>query len=250
MKILRKIFWRIARRSRLDAQGNPRRTTVVDDWLKRFFEQSHLGQVFRYVSPIEASHMYAIDVEPGADFTAKRMAGKSGLMTCIVSQFDEDPTHFSWLEIGCCDGANLITLYKKGFSDLSGVEINKKFLEAGGRFDGVAFDEIRTSCDSIEHFVATCDRQYDVLFSCAVMQHINPQMNMVLADLARISNRYIVSVEAEDQCNQIHYPRNYKRIFERYGFEQIGSMLIRHDSYPEVEEGYLGYTVRILKRKN
>ena len=80
------------------------------------------------------------------------------------------------------------------------------------------------------------------------MQHINPQMNVVFGDLARITYRYIVSVEAEDQCNYIHYPRNYQRVFERYGFKQIRSALLQKDSYPGVEEGYLGYTIRILKR--
>lgn len=218
-EIVKEIFLKIANRSRLDAQGNPRRCNVADDWLKKFFERTRGLAGLQFFAPIETSLSYATTVEPSDDFTAMRIVGKSGLMTYIVSQFDVDPSQLSWLEIGCADGANLITLQRKGFADLSGIEINKKFQEAGERFDGVAFAEIRTSCDSIEHFVATCDRQYDVLFSCAVMQHINPQMNNVFDDLARISKYYIVSVEAEDQCNQIHYPRNYQRVFERYGFK-------------------------------
>lgn len=251
---IKKLFWLIASRSRVDTQGNPKGPRLlVGESLKRLFERNPRGMataLFRAVSPMSSSHDYATTTHPPPEdqFTASRMVGKPELLLFVISQFDIDPSRLSWLEIGCCDCANLFTLRKMGFHDLSGVEINNEFLAAGQRYDGVAFSEIHSYCDSIEHYAATCKSQYDVLFSCAVMQHINPLMNTTFSDLANMSKTYIVSVEAEDQCNPIHFARNYQRVFERLGFQQIRSALIQRDSYQNVDGRIVGYTVRIFKR--
>lgn len=248
MNVLRKIIWKCITRNRLSAVGMPRQPNVLDQWLQRLFESQHSRWIFQFLAPLEESRQYAKAVVPGKDFTAHRIQGRPDLIRYVTSLFNEDTRGSSWFELGCCDCANLLTLKKFGFIDLSGVEINESFLKAGKEFDPVGFSGISTRCDSLENYVSNAREKYDVLFSCAVMQHINPNMNNIFEGLASIAKNYIICVESENQCNAVHYPRNYRRIFEKYGFRQIRSALIQRDVCPNIEEGYWGYTVRLLER--
>ena len=174
--------------------------------------------------------------------------GKLALLAFVLSKFPEDPKALDWLEIGCADYSNLLILKTLGVENLFGVEVNNSLLEAGIAYDEVATKSIQVTCGLIEDFSNNCERRFDVLFSCAVMQHINPLSNEVFGRLARIAKKYIVTIEAENQCNRFHYPRNYRRMLERYGFEQLDSVLFTTTSFEGVAMGMVGYTLRIFAR--
>lgn len=181
-------------------------------------------------------------------FTSGRMKGKYELFEFLLSRMPEEVRGMSWLEVGCCDGANLLVLRKLGVENLSGFEINPDFLEAGKCYDKEAVGSIKTSCSSAEDYFAGNPEACDVIFSCAVLQHINPASSGVFSSIAELARKYVITIEAEMQCNRFHYPRNYARIFSALGYEELESALIEPQLYPGVESNYLGYMIRILKK--
>ena len=95
------------------------------------------------------------------------------------------------LELGCNVGIKLSILKKLGFTNLHGVEINKKALEiARSRNSDIAF-----TLSNIEDFESK-DEEYDVVYTSGVLIHINPKnLDSVINKIICLTKKYIFGLE-------------------------------------------------------
>jgi len=78
------------------------------------------------------------------------------------------------LELGCNVGRNLFYLYKTGFKNLTGIEINDQAVEMLYQHYPEMKENFAVYCDSIENVIKTIpDDSFDMVFSVAVLQQIH-----------------------------------------------------------------------------
>jgi SAM-dependent methyltransferase len=134
------------------------------------------------------------------------------------------------MEIGCNAGRNLAALWQAGYHDLAGIEINP----AAVRMFRETFPEcaaVPMSANAVEDVIRELpDGWYDCVFTMAVLLHLRPESEWVFAEMARISARYVITIECENSeiknaaGVQRHWARNYQEIFESLGFRQVHLM--------------------------
>ena len=143
----------------------------------------------------------------------------------------------SILEIGSNVGRNLNGLWRTGYRDLSGIEINENAV--------VLMEETysdmpaRVAIGRAEDAIVLCT-SVDVIFSMCVLMHIHPDSEFIFKEMARVANKYIITIEDEVKETWRHCPRNYKEVFEPFGFEQVFE-----ESVPWGENGCVA---RVMKR--
>jgi len=138
------------------------------------------------------------------------------------------------LEIGCNAGRNLNYLYQAGYTDLTGIEINKNALNQFKLSFNECYQNINIINSSIEESITKIsDQKYDIVFTMAVLQHIHPTSDWIFDHMVRISRGFLITMEVEEFPSPRHFPRNYKKIFESRGMRQIKRI----------------HTARIFKRK-
>jgi ubiquinone/menaquinone biosynthesis C-methylase UbiE len=122
-------------------------------------------------------------------------------------------------------GRNLYFLWKAGFKNLTGIEINSNALDLLKReFQDMA-PEIQLWNMAVEDVIAEIPaNRFDITFTMATLQHIHPDSEWVFQDIARITKKYIVTIEDEKATGQRHVPRDYSKIFSRLGFDLIRSV--------------------------
>jgi SAM-dependent methyltransferase len=130
----------------------------------------------------------------------------------------------SVLEIGCNAGRSLNYLYKKGYKNLTGVEIGIKAIE----LMKVAFPETYAKCriligDAPEVLKGLASNSYDLVFTHSVLVNIHPKYNTLFEHMARISKKYILTLENEG--SYLIYPRDFKKIFETFHYKMIVSKI-------------------------
>lgn len=130
------------------------------------------------------------------------------------------PRHAKILELGCNVGRNLAYLRDKGFSNLTGVEINHDAIALGTQNGNFGYINIVES--SIEDYFKPLRPGFDLIFTMAVLEHLHPKTLRLFKDITR-STRYVVTIEDEITESFQHTPRNYKAIFENFGMKQIES---------------------------
>jgi SAM-dependent methyltransferase len=126
----------------------------------------------------------------------------------------------SFLEIGCNAGRNLNYLFRQGYRNLAGIEINKasinntlkehfpELYKTGRFYIGNAAHEIKK----------IPSKSYDVTFSIAVLEHIPPADKRLFFDMARVTRSYIAIITGD---NSRVYPHNYDIMFEEFGYKKI-----------------------------
>ncbi len=126
------------------------------------------------------------------------------------------------LEIGCNVGRNLNCLYTAGFRRLEGIEISEEavellkqsYPEMGGN-SGIHNAPVE---DIIKEFE---DGEFDIVFTMAVLEHIHRDSEWIFAEMVRTTRGFLVTVEDERGISWRHFPRNYRKVFERLGLKQI-----------------------------
>jgi SAM-dependent methyltransferase len=153
------------------------------------------------------------------------------------------------LEVGCNAGTNLDGLFRAGFTKLYGIEINRNAIqEMGTSYPDLYRAAFKIAGDAVEVVRYLPDRYFDMVFSMAVLMHIHPSgSDSLFRDMARISDKYICTIEKERDRTVYIFPRNYKEIFE-----SLGMVELYHEELDEKKAGeeYSGYTVRIFKHKS
>ncbi|MCP3029930.1 class I SAM-dependent methyltransferase [Halobacillus sp. A1] len=147
------------------------------------------------------------------------------------------------LEVGCNVGRNLNHLFSHGYKDVTGIEISEQAVKAMKKTYPQLAKKANIIHSPVENVIKKLPTDgFDLVFSMAVLEHIHPDSDWILEEIARISGEYLITIEAETAANWRFFPRNYKEIFEKYGFRQVEEK--------SCEEGGLEhYTLRVFKKK-
>jgi hypothetical protein len=88
----------------------------------------------------------------------------------------------------------------------------------------------------------------DVVLSVAVLQHIHPSENRAFREILRVARRFICVIEAEWLTLPYLFARDYKRVFEHLGAQEVRSEVISSQSLPgSAIRDYIGYTARLFR---
>lgn len=128
------------------------------------------------------------------------------------------PQHAKILELGCNVGRNLAFIRDRGYSNLTGVEINHDAIALGTQKGNFGYVSVIES--SIENYFKPMRLGFDLIFTMAVLEHLHPKTFRLFQDMAR-ATKYIITIEDEESKSFQHTPRNYKKIFEDFGMTQI-----------------------------
>lgn len=136
------------------------------------------------------------------------------------------------LELGCGAGRNLNYLFEAGFRNLEGIEINKNAVKLFNKSYPNTAQHTTIHIKSIEETLSNLkDNAFDVVLTMAVLQHIHYQSEWIFPEITRITKSFLIIVENENYIHWRHFPRNYKRVFESLGMEQLevisNDMLVR-----------------------
>lgn len=152
------------------------------------------------------------------------------LVDVVNQHFDNK--NIKILELGCNVGRNLNKLYKNGFKNLNGVEINSEAIKLMETSFPDTFSSTKIFQGSIEERIKEfSDKEFDLVFSMAVLMHIHYDSDWIFEDLARITKKYLITMEHEKGAATKNFPRNYKTVFEKIGLNEIDSF--------SLEKGYI-----------
>ena len=130
------------------------------------------------------------------------------------------------LELGCNLGRNLNYLSKGGFNNLTGIEINQTAVNDMK----IHFPNVYSNCniivgDIFKEIKEFKDNEFECIYSMAVLQHLPSDEILfyddVFKEMVRCTKKYIITIEDEKSFGKRHFPRNYKKVFERLGMKQI-----------------------------
>lgn len=124
------------------------------------------------------------------------------------------------LELGPNVGRNLAHLWENGYRCLSGIEISKDAVDLMRRtYPQLKDIELMNApIEDVAKILPT--RAYDVIFSMAVQQHIHPESEWVFKELARACHM-MITIEDEYLSGPLHFPRNYRNVYEAHWMKQI-----------------------------
>lgn len=137
------------------------------------------------------------------------------------------------LELGCNVGRNLNALLNAGYTKISGVDINKNALRECKRIYPKMNAQLINS--TIEKW-ALGDDKYDCIFSMAVMIHIPYESDWIFKKISKRAKKFLITIEDEKNITWKHFPRNYKKIYCRYGWKQI---FTENLNGPDALKGYV-----------
>ena len=119
------------------------------------------------------------------------------------------PEDIDIVELGCNCGRNVFYLNDKGFN-VTGMDINP---------DAVAFNQgLPIWCQSIEDYFKT-NPKADMYFSMAVLEHLPKESEWIFKEMAKAD--YVLTIEDEKSDSGVCFPRDYKKIFESLGMEEL-----------------------------
>jgi len=138
------------------------------------------------------------------------------------------------LEVGCNLGNQLKILEKDGFTNLYGIEINKKALTIAR--NNKSFNLVEGSALDIPFK----DDYFDLVFTSGVLIHISPKdLPTVIDEMYRVSNKYIWCFEYfSDECKEIEYRGNKNRLWKN-NFMKL--FIERHPDLKVVKEKKIKY---------
>ena len=155
----------------------------------------------------------------------------------ILSRLDGDA---AVLEVGCGVGRHLAELDDAGLTDLTGVDVNEAALETIPETYPELAEHGTFHAGAIESFVdGVADDTFDAVYSVETLQHIHPDATWVFAELARVTDDLLVTVENESgpagSVNHVDdgvplYYRDWQAIFTDLGLEQVAASSGKRDT--------------------
>ncbi len=157
------------------------------------------------------------------------------VISAVEAHLGPDP---AILEVGCSSGRHLAALYEAGYTNLTGVELNEEAREAMETSFPALADVASIQYAAIESVVTDFDDgAFDAVFAVETLQHLHPDSEWVFAELARITDRLLVTIENEGESTATEdttpvnyvdtevplYYRNWERIFTELGFTQVAA---------------------------
>jgi pseudaminic acid biosynthesis-associated methylase len=144
------------------------------------------------------------------------------------------------LEVGCNRGYNLVAIQEHLGDEarLTGVEPNPHALELAEDVDGIDF--LQGNAYDLPFEDGSCD----IVFTAGVLIHIpGENLSSALAEIHRVSNRYILAVEyfAEEET-EIPYRGNrdllWKRDFQKEYMSRFPSLSVVRKGYWDEKDGF------------
>ncbi len=137
----------------------------------------------------------------------------------------------SVLELGCSAGRHLAHLYANGYRDLHGIDVNaeagpvlRQAYPALWRAGTFTFDAMQDVVTGYE------DGRFDAVYSVETLQHLPPDDDWVFAEVARVADELVVTLELEDGPAVSYvddgvplYRRDWGEVFTGLGLEQVAS---------------------------
>lgn len=126
------------------------------------------------------------------------------------------------LELGTNAGLTFSYLHKNGYRNLTGIEINPVAISVMKEKFPDMYNDSKIINGGFEDTLPTMkENSFFLVYSTAVLMHVHPSSNFIFEHIARISKKYIITLELEDHIYNRIFPRKYKKIFENLGFKQI-----------------------------
>lgn len=148
------------------------------------------------------------------------------------------------LEIGCNVGRNLNFLFNAGFKKLEGIEISEKAVKLLNKHYPEMAQHVKIYNVPVEEKIKNFKNcEFDIVFTMAVLEHIHKDSEWILPEIARITKKYLITIEDERSLSWRHFPREYKKIFEHFGMKQVQEF-----NCSEVEGLGSNYFARILRK--
>ena len=144
-------------------------------------------------------------------------AARSQLLLALVKTLDPQPKLI--LEIGCGPGRNLAVLYDAGYKQLAGIDVNPASIELMIAHYPQMKDTGAVIGRAEDFLPCILDKGYDLVFTMATAQHF-PNAS-VFKEIARVTRQHLITVEDEKHYTPIHFPRNYRTVYEALGFKQL-----------------------------
>ncbi len=124
------------------------------------------------------------------------------------------------LDLGCNVGRELNELWRRGYRHLTGVEIGVEPVRAMREvFPEMAMGARifnRSMTEAVREFE---DDEFEVVFAHGSLVSLSAREQFVFDEMARISKKYIVTVENE--WSLLLFPRDFGKVFTSRGFRQI-----------------------------
>jgi pseudaminic acid biosynthesis-associated methylase len=114
------------------------------------------------------------------------------------------------LEFGCNRANQLLILKKQGFTNLWGLEINKKAAKLARKDTDLNIIEA-SALD-----VPFKDNSFDLVFTSGVLIHIAPEnLKKIMSEMYRVSKKHIWCFEYfSEKCEEIEYRGNKNRLWK------------------------------------
>lgn len=189
-----------------------RRVTTSRLWRRLFYRPK----------PREALHDYWRAPWDGDNLPDSYVAGdeRSEFLFALIQRHAAPSARL--LELGCNVGRNLDFLLRHGYRELTAIEISEQAVGAlRVHHPDVAATAVIHNAALEEVLKTLPDNSFDVVFSMAVLEHVHTDSDWIFAEIARVSGRYVITVEDERGLSWRHFPRNYREVFEPLGLTQL-----------------------------
>jgi len=144
------------------------------------------------------------------------------------------------LEVGCRSGANLATLYRAGYTRLTGVEEDPRRLEEFRRLHPGAWEAAVTSAGDVTALVqGFADREFHLVFSVGYFFDHEGDFSVLRREMARVTGGYLLSIESEGGPDG----PDYSELYAPYGLKEVESVELK--TMPALESVF---TARVLKK--
>ena len=169
--------------------------------------------------------------------------GRSKLLTEFIRRYSSKKD--SVMEIGCNVGRNLEYIRNDGYKKLYGVEPSESAIELMKRVYPEISKKAKFYNEAIEDVIKSFDdKQFDVVFTMATLEHIHSDSEWVFAEMVRIVGKVLITIEDEVFDSWRHFPRDYQKVFEK-----LGMMQVEASNCLEVPGLNANFTIRVFKRK-
>lgn len=198
----------------------------------------------------QISHFWKTIKADGDDNSAKAYANSKINWDILLVKKNVDKLlkeNDTILDFGCNAGRALHVFVESGYNGI-GVEINPEAVDYGKK----SFPSLKRAKFYVGDGAAVLQEigtdSVDLVYTFAVLRHVSPEnINIVAKELARISRNCIITFEDEASTSYRTYPRNYRKIFETFGYKQIVKEYAIDHRCP-IDIGGLGTILRIFKK--
>lgn len=134
----------------------------------------------------------------------------------------------SILELGCNIGRNLNYLHQNGYKNLNAIEINENAIKLMWE-TYPHLKDVSIKCGSLEEILPNSKEKYDLIYTMAVLEHVHYKSEFIFELIAK-ATKFLITIEEETSISKRHFPRNYKKVFEKLGATQISEVNLGNNS--------------------